>query len=316
MKKLNKILLVTSTCLSIFVNEISHANSQEELFNSTYTDPVHRFLYSQGRIEEKQNTLEWKLDDFKQQTQENFNKIDRRFEQVDRRFEQIDRRFEQIDRRFEKVDQQFQGIYIILNNITTILGEIRADIRATNERLDARIDKAEKEFESRLEQTRAGLKSDVNQTKIEFMTQINQTQIRVSKLEDHWSYRFSGSVLYNPMIYIAAGLTALGIDREVKAGQLTPLTYVSYGASVALSYQVIWNVFGASASESIQDFFKMVLFAVTCGAVYAMHLHKQQISPFITLSSVLTFSAFGAAITQAKNVVVLLSSTASEPEKK
>jgi hypothetical protein len=50
------------------------------------------------------------LHEFKLETRQNFEQVDRRFEQVDRRFEQVDQRFEQVDQRFEQVDQRFEQV--------------------------------------------------------------------------------------------------------------------------------------------------------------------------------------------------------------
>jgi hypothetical protein len=46
----------------------------------------------------------------RQETREQFARVDQRFEQVDQRFEQVDQRFEQVDQRFEQVDQRFEQV--------------------------------------------------------------------------------------------------------------------------------------------------------------------------------------------------------------
>lgn len=55
--------------------------------------------------------------------------IDRRFEQVDQRFEQVDQRFEQVDQRFEQVDQRFVSLE---GEMRDGFKEVRAQIAQLN----------------------------------------------------------------------------------------------------------------------------------------------------------------------------------------
>ena len=49
------------------------------------------------------------LRDFRVETRESFEQVDRRFEQVDGRFEQVDGRFEQVDRRFDSLEARMEA---------------------------------------------------------------------------------------------------------------------------------------------------------------------------------------------------------------
>jgi DNA anti-recombination protein RmuC len=45
-----------------------------------------------------------RLDDFRRDVSERFDRVDERFDQVDERFNQVDARFNQVDERFNQVD--------------------------------------------------------------------------------------------------------------------------------------------------------------------------------------------------------------------
>ena len=47
---------------------------------------------------------------FKEETNNRFNQIDKRFEEVDKHFNQIDKRFEEIDKHFDEIDKHFDEI--------------------------------------------------------------------------------------------------------------------------------------------------------------------------------------------------------------
>jgi hypothetical protein len=63
-----------------------------------------------GQVDARVERVEQRLDDFQAETRENFARVDKRFEQVDARFEQVDARFEQVDARFEQVDARFISV--------------------------------------------------------------------------------------------------------------------------------------------------------------------------------------------------------------
>jgi hypothetical protein len=63
-----------------------------------------------GQVDARVERVEQRLDDFQAETRENFARVDKRFEQVDARFEQVDARFEQVDARFEQVDARFNSL--------------------------------------------------------------------------------------------------------------------------------------------------------------------------------------------------------------
>jgi len=46
------------------------------------------------------------LQEFRAETKERFEQVDKRFEQVDKRFEQVDKQFEQVDKRFDDISKR------------------------------------------------------------------------------------------------------------------------------------------------------------------------------------------------------------------
>jgi len=50
--------------------------------------------------------LREKIDNFKLDVDQKFEKIDQKFEKIDQKFEKIDQKFEKIDQKFEKINEQ------------------------------------------------------------------------------------------------------------------------------------------------------------------------------------------------------------------
>jgi DNA repair exonuclease SbcCD ATPase subunit len=62
------------------------------------------------RLENDRDALYELVTEFRTETLERFEQVDRRFEQVDQRFEQVDRRFEGVDQRLEGIDQRLVSL--------------------------------------------------------------------------------------------------------------------------------------------------------------------------------------------------------------
>jgi hypothetical protein len=63
------------------------------------------------------------IDNFRQETRQQFEQVDQRFEQVDQRFEQVDQRFEQVDQRFDRLEQQLDDRFYQLQQAIDRLGQ-------------------------------------------------------------------------------------------------------------------------------------------------------------------------------------------------
>jgi hypothetical protein len=62
----------------------------------------------------EQSVILREMREFRQETLDRFEAMDRRFEAMDRRFETMDRRFEAMDRRFEAMDRRFEARFKVL----------------------------------------------------------------------------------------------------------------------------------------------------------------------------------------------------------
>lgn len=56
----------------------------------------------------RQSWTDGHLDDFRGETRQRFDEVDRRFDEVDKRFEAVDERFDEVDERFKAVDERFE----------------------------------------------------------------------------------------------------------------------------------------------------------------------------------------------------------------
>lgn len=60
---------------------------------------------------------------FKEETNNRFNQIDKRFEEVDKHFEEVDKHFEEIDNHFNKSDSRLDSLERIVTRIEFEHGE-------------------------------------------------------------------------------------------------------------------------------------------------------------------------------------------------
>lgn len=88
------------------------------------------------RIEERQNTLDAKIESLRQEMNANFVTIDNRFEAVDKRFESIDKRFESVGTSFDKRFNVLENLmYVLITGIFGLIGFVAYDRRKGNELL-------------------------------------------------------------------------------------------------------------------------------------------------------------------------------------
>ena len=88
------------------------------------------------RIEERQNTLDAKIESLRQEMNANFVTIDKRFEAVDKRFESIDKRFESVGTSFDKRFNVLENLmYVLITGIFGLIGFVAYDRRKGNELL-------------------------------------------------------------------------------------------------------------------------------------------------------------------------------------
>jgi len=63
-------------------------------------------------INQRFETVEYIISDFKKETTENFNKVDQRFEEIDRRFDLSDERFNTIEYTMKGIDRKISTDFV------------------------------------------------------------------------------------------------------------------------------------------------------------------------------------------------------------
>jgi hypothetical protein len=94
-----------------------------------------------GQVDARVERVEQRLDDFQAETRENFARVDKRFEQVDARFEQVDARFEQVDARFEQVDARFEQVDARFEQVDARFNSLETEMRRGFKEMLRHIDK-------------------------------------------------------------------------------------------------------------------------------------------------------------------------------
>ena len=74
---------------------------------------------------------------FKEETNNRFNQIDKRFEEVDKHFNQIDKHFDEIDKHFDEIDKHFDEIDKRFDEIYGHFEEVDDHFNKSDSRLDS-----------------------------------------------------------------------------------------------------------------------------------------------------------------------------------
>ncbi len=100
------------------------------------------------RMEERQNTLDAKIESLRQEMNANFVTIDKRFEAIDKRFEAVDKRFESVETSFDKRFNVLENLmYVIIAGIFGLIGFVAYDRRRANEPLREELKREHEELE-------------------------------------------------------------------------------------------------------------------------------------------------------------------------
>ena len=227
-----------------------------------------QLFYKQGLLE---GTLS-KLDD---SVKDGFNRVNH----------DLDEFKGMTNQRLEKVEDRLTSIESLLRDIVYELKEIRSDNKALRQSVGLLEDKS-----NRHNATILTLQSDVE------------------ALKQHWTFQLSERFFYNPLTYVAMGTAAMGVHFEGVDQDMTRRVLACYVSAVLLTDQLAWNLFEPAIPAGLTNVAEILLFAAAGVGINHIHAHQRVLNPYITWSSVLTFSAFGAAVTQYKNIVSLFPS--------
>ena len=91
---------------------------------------------------EQLTSLNNNLTEFKQQTNQRFEKIDQRFEKIDQRFEEVDQRFENLEQEFTKqISKLNRSIVLLEDKVSTEIPALFDGYKLNRELLEDRDEK-------------------------------------------------------------------------------------------------------------------------------------------------------------------------------